>query len=254
MNVRNRFSFGLAFLLACGSAFAQSSGSSVPAELPKTYGIEQVSYYRMSAAEFTPLDTAHGSVYTDVGYTDFGTAFQRYSTGGPAIFVASPHLPSGALVTYFELDSCDEDPVNNVFADFFFCDNLGTNCGSGGLSSATNGTLPCGFASFTLPPAGGFQVDNYRNQLSVTVETESGTSSTRFAGVVLGYTLQVSPAPQFADFNDVPTSSPQFQFIEALYASGITAGCGNGNYCPNANVTRGQMAVFLAKALGLQWP
>jgi len=52
----------------------------------------------------------------------------------------------------------------------------------------------------------------------------------------------------------VPTSSPQFQFIEALYASGITAGCGNGNFCPNSPLTRGQMAVFLSKALGLQWP
>jgi hypothetical protein len=51
----------------------------------------------------------------------------------------------------------------------------------------------------------------------------------------------------------VPTSHPLFQFIEALVASGTTAGCGGGNYCPNAPLTRGQMAVFLAKALGLQW-
>ena len=28
---------------------------------------------------------------------------------------------------------------------------------------------------------------------------------------------------------------------------GITAGCGNGNYCPNNPVTRQQMAVFLFK-------
>jgi hypothetical protein len=35
-------------------------------------------------------------------------------------------------------------------------------------------------------------------------------------------------------------------------ASGITAGCGGGNYCPDAP-TRRQMAIFLAKALGLHW-
>ncbi len=46
---------------------------------------------------------------------------------------------------------------------------------------------------------------------------------------------------------------PFFQFIEALAESGITAGCGNGNFCPDAALTRGQMAVFLAKALGLHW-
>ena len=34
----------------------------------------------------------------------------------------------------------------------------------------------------------------------------------------------------------------------------ITGGCGGGNFCPNANLTRRQMAVFLAKALGLHWP
>ena len=68
--------------------------------------------------------------------------------------------------------------------------------------------------------------------------------------------LQVSPAPVTADFNDVPTSHPFFQFIEALYHLGITAGCQGAPplYCPDAPLTRGQMAVFLAKGLGLQWP
>jgi hypothetical protein len=63
----------------------------------------------------------------------------------------------------------------------------------------------------------------------------------------------VSPAPGSATFGDVPTSHPFFQFIEALVASGITAGCGGGNYCPDAPLTRGQMAVFLSKALGLHF-
>lgn len=54
-------------------------------------------------------------------------------------------------------------------------------------------------------------------------------------------------------FNDVPVSHPFFQFVEALANSGITAGCGGGNFCPDNPLTRGQMAVFLAKALGLHW-
>ena len=72
--------------------------------------------------------------------------------------------------------------------------------------------------------------------------------------MIVGYILQVSAPPPSSDFGDVPTSSPQFQFIEALCHSGITAGCGGGNFCPDQPVTRGQMAVFLAKALGLQFP
>jgi len=75
-----------------------------------------------------------------------------------------------------------------------------------------------------------------------------------FSSVRLHYMLQVSPAPGTATFGDVPTDHPFFQFVEALAASGITAGCGSGNYCPDQPLTRGQMAVFLSKALGLHFP
>ncbi len=51
----------------------------------------------------------------------------------------------------------------------------------------------------------------------------------------------------------MPASDGAYSFIEALVASGVTAGCGNGNYCPDAPLTRRQMAVFLSKALGLHW-
>lgn len=39
--------------------------------------------------------------------------------------------------------------------------------------------------------------------------------------------------------------------INALRKSGITTGCGGTNFCPNANVTRGEMAAFLVRALDL---
>jgi hypothetical protein len=65
--------------------------------------------------------------------------------------------------------------------------------------------------------------------------------------------LQVSPAPGTATFGDVPTGHSYFRFVEALAASGITGGCGGGNYCPDSPLTRGQMAVYLATALGLHW-
>lgn len=74
-----------------------------------------------------------------------------------------------------------------------------------------------------------------------------------FRGVRFVYYLQVSPAPASATFADVPSSHWAFQYVEALAASGITGGCGGGNFCPNSPLTRAQMAVFLAKALGLHW-
>lgn len=64
---------------------------------------------------------------------------------------------------------------------------------------------------------------------------------------------QISPAPATATFDDVPPGNLFFQHIEALAASGITSGCDANSFCPNAPLTRAQMATFLAEALGLHW-
>ncbi len=57
----------------------------------------------------------------------------------------------------------------------------------------------------------------------------------------------VPPAATGAVFGDVPLGSFAADWIEQLAAEGITAGCGGGNYCPDANITRAQMAVFLLR-------
>jgi hypothetical protein len=51
-------------------------------------------------------------------------------------------------------------------------------------------------------------------------------------------------------FSDVPTSSTYHTTVARLVGAGITGGCGGGKYCPNAAVTRGQMAAFLNRGLG----
>jgi hypothetical protein len=53
-------------------------------------------------------------------------------------------------------------------------------------------------------------------------------------------------------FADVACPSLFANWIEQLKAEFVTSGCGNGTvYCPLQNNTRGQMATFLVKALGL---
>ena len=74
-----------------------------------------------------------------------------------------------------------------------------------------------------------------------------------FWGAEINWSRTVSPAPASATFSDVPTGFWAFRYVEALYSSGITAGCGGGNFCPNSPITRAEMAVFLAGALGLHW-
>jgi hypothetical protein len=52
-------------------------------------------------------------------------------------------------------------------------------------------------------------------------------------------------------FADVPPSSPFCRWIEELARRGVVTGCGGGNYCPAASVTREQMGVFLGVTFGL---
>jgi hypothetical protein len=52
-------------------------------------------------------------------------------------------------------------------------------------------------------------------------------------------------------FADVPAASGFCRWIEELARRGVVSGCGGGNYCPDAPVSRGQMGVFIGATFGL---
>ncbi|PKN92698.1 MAG: hypothetical protein CVU44_13650 [Chloroflexi bacterium HGW-Chloroflexi-6] len=69
-------------------------------------------------------------------------------------------------------------------------------------------------------------------------------------GPVVGSTI-IIPSDS-ATFVDVPKTYWAWQYIERLYAAGITGGCATTPallYCPENPVTRAQMAIFLEKAM-----
>ena len=72
-----------------------------------------------------------------------------------------------------------------------------------------------------------------------------------FAALMLAVLLAV-PSVAFANhvFTDVPNDHPQHSDIAALALAGISNGCGGGNFCPSANITRGQEASLLRRGLG----
>jgi uncharacterized repeat protein (TIGR01451 family) len=59
----------------------------------------------------------------------------------------------------------------------------------------------------------------------------------------------VPPPATGTIFDDVHVGDFAADWIEELYALGITGGCTQTSYCPNRAVTRGEMAVFLLKTL-----
>ena len=215
-------------------------------EMP-SYGTTHESLQRISLQSFAPINSL-----TEYSYTDGATKLQRYSqTFAPAGFIASPTLPSGALVTGADFHVCDTNGADNIDVLFLSTDVLGQNLQTLNAAS-TSGTPGCAAVFVPLDPP--YEIQNATGQLLLDIVLHATNTSQTFAGATVHYKLQVSPAPGSATFADVPTSHPFFQYIEAFAAAGITGGCGGGNYCPDGPVTRGQMAVFLAKALGLQFP
>jgi hypothetical protein len=61
----------------------------------------------------------------------------------------------------------------------------------------------------------------------------------------------VPPACTVPPFGDVPVTSPFCPYIAELAQRGVVTGCGGGNYCPAASVTRQEMAVFISGTFGL---
>ena len=169
----------------------------------------------------------------------------RYISAGGDI-AANFNLPKGALITGIEMQGCN---TSQFFSMSYYLLRMPT----GGFDSIANGAA--------TPESG---CNTFRTNLSHVVDATTGPylviwhapdpyASQLLTAIRVYYKLQVSPAPGTATFGDVPTTHLFFQYVEALAAAGITSGCGGGNVCPDAAVTRGQMAVFLAKALGLHW-
>jgi hypothetical protein len=214
----------------------ESRGESVQIQ-PETYGTSSLTYLSLSPWDFHPTNS---STTFDVTFLPVGI----YPTAG-TFFEAPVRLPEGALVSYLELYSCGTAPG---FVTFFRGAKTDTTWSVvTGPSSPASG---CSVTSVTITPV---VIDNSTTSYTVEAGFNASNSALRLAGYRIGYKLQVSPDPAGATFADVPHGHPFHRFVEALYASGITGGCGGGNYCPDAPVTRGQMAVFLAGALGLHW-
>jgi hypothetical protein len=174
---------------------------------------------------------------------------------------AGIHLPAGALVTYIEVDYYDNSATGQVIASLGVCDYNGISCvfqagscgGAATVCSDVAGAPGYGFSTADLT-GDAITVDNLNNRYILFAGNTTTDGSTAISKVIIGYRLQVSAAPGAPTFNDVPLSDFGFQYIEALVASGITGGCGGGNYCPDSPVTRRQMAIFISKALGLHFP
>jgi hypothetical protein len=230
-------------LFLCASAVSASEKLPVA---DNTYGTSALTWVTLPPWNFHPRESV--TTYGNAVAPTYGI----YHTGtGVGVFVAELHLPEGAVVSVIELAGYDTNGSADLTASFMGVLKTGAFAIPGGSVSTS------GFSGLQVVSSSAFTpwtVNNDTTYYTVEVSFNSASNeSLALNSVRVGYKLQISPDPPGATFADVPVGHPFHRFVEALYASGITGGCGGGNYCPDAPVTRGQMAVFLAGALGLHW-
>ena len=184
------------------------------------------------------------------GGTD-GSTGARFCGGAPCGWLVGIKLTSGASMLSVELDACDTDAAQEVTVGVFRSTKGGGTVTALSPVGGTGATPGC--STFVRTLTAPETINNLTNNYLIDVLSGSA-NTTRFRAVRVNYKLQVSPAPGVATFSDVPTTHFAFRFVEAMAASGITGGCGTGTYCPDAPLTRAQMAIFLATALGLHFP
>jgi len=213
----------------------------------RTYGTTAKTFVSLSPWHFVPTDstvefrgpnnTAMGEM---VNMATFGTL------RGPL------HLPEGALVTEMQAVFCDTSTGAHFESQLVIQPRLAPKTSVLGPSSGDAEAPGCVDRTVVFDTP--VQVDNGNNVYTVRIFLTATDTTIQFASLRVGYHLQVS-APGAQVFDDVPPTHLFFQFIQALAAAGITGGCSASPplYCPDGLLTRGQMAVFLSRALGLHF-
>ena len=205
--------------------------------------------------------------WTGPGFINPTDGYLYVNNANNAGFSAPVNLPDGARITQICLYARNEDAVDVVGAGLQAVKLVPGGFTSGVVSIPGAfvtadfhfgyGVVCTGPLSYTFHDTADVDndqvVENVAHRINL-LFNNSANPLVGVGGVRIVWHRQVSPPPATATFPDVPTNHLFFQYVEALYAAGITAGYGNGNYGVNDPISRGQMAVFLAKALGLHWP
>lgn len=236
-------------MTAEAKAFAEMDSTNDPAK--SLFGSTDTSTYTVPGTAFQAVSS---STLISRGFSgDFGCP----DTEGNDEYFAPVNLPSGALVTSIRAFGYDASASDD--ADFYLrqvCYVSGTNSFDSSTVASVN--TPGAFAGGNFAISGSavtHTVDNADCSYIIEADTSEGvcSSSPSVYFVEVKFKRQISPAPVSATFLDVPVGSTFHKEVEAMVDAGITGGCGGGNFCPNASVTRGQLAAFMARGLGLHW-
>ncbi len=215
---------------------------------PRAFGTDDYTITVVSAAQFQAFYIGGVELGAPLDFSTYSRTCTDCGGVGTHYF-ANLDIPAGAIIDYIGVNTATTGEAVMGFS-LIFRDHLG------GFAPLVSFSFPAhGFATDMAGPLNILVPGNHDRTFILDVEQAASADLQYFGYVEVWWRRAVSDPPATATFGDVPTSHPFYQFVEALAASGITGGCGDGTiFCPNAPLTRGQMAVFLSKALGLHWP
>ena len=216
---------------------------SVSRSLCAAWGTTNDTLVTIFAWDFQPLNSSMTTSNAAAGMRFFNVAGGELISGVP--------VPTGTLIESITINACNTNPTKSIDVHLYqYSDPAGSIAELAYFPVPANSG--CGSTSFSLgnPPV----VDNNGSTYMLDISMQSGDETLAFRSVKVAYRRQVRSAPAVPTFSDVPADDGAFQYIEALAASGISGGCGDGIYCPDRPLTRRQAAILLAKALGLNFP
>ena len=212
---------------------------------PRVFGTQDYTITVISAGQFNAFTCVN---LDPVTLSNECTCFSG-CTGAHHMY-ASLDIPAGAVIDFIGVNN--KTPLDATMGfTLHFRDHLG------GTAQLASFSFPAheGFVTDFAGPLGILVPGNHDRAFILDLERALVQDVTTWFGYVeIWWRRAVSDPPATPTFGDVSPSHPFYQFVEALAGSGVTGGCGGGNFCPDTPLTRGQMAVFLSKALGLHWP
>jgi uncharacterized repeat protein (TIGR03803 family) len=200
------------------------------------YGLDGIVFRSNLAGSFERVAKVE---HAEIGRVPYG---QLYRAQDGKLYGQSLYQACCSTVgTYFSIDTTKW--IDSVTPD--------SGPAAGGTSVAIDGA---GFVAgaqveFETEAANGEVFVDVQHITAVTPSTLVPGSITTVRVRLPDNTVILKDRAWFANFLDLPENDIFHSYVEWIVRNGITAGCGSGLYCRNNPVTRGQMAVFLEKAM-----